>query len=414
MANVIKNIEDAGTVIAKGVAAMVSNELQFCKRIKKVPASEFEGSNGFGAGTTIKRTKPPRFIPTENTDFDITSNIQDIKEQESSLVLDVAKTVAYEVTSLELATDIDIANLMERAGKPAASSIAQFVEKKMIEKATDAVYNAVGTPGSSVFDTDLILSAREKMSKFLCPLDQQRYFLGDSTTMRSAVNARKGLFQSAEKISDQYEKGVVGVADGFTWLENELLNLHTNGNDVVFEVRTTVSTEGQSTLVVEGLTTTTGTVKKGTVFTIDTVYAVDPITKESRNFLQQFTVTADATADGSGYATLSISPAIYTSASGGLQNVDSFPADGDAITPVGAASGAYTQGLAFHKEAFEMVSVPLILPKNVEIAKQVTEDGITIAYIRFFDGKTRKMIDRFDFLGGIHAPRPEWACRLYA
>jgi hypothetical protein len=414
MANVIKNIEDAGTAIAKGVAAQVASQLQFCKKITKVPASEFDGSNGFKAGTKIKRVLPPRFIPSENTDFDITSQIRDIKEEESSLTLDVAKTVAYEVTTYEIATDIAVANLMERAGKPAASAIAQFVEKKMLEKATDAVANAVGTPGSTVFDTDLILSAKEKMSKYLCPLDDERFFLGDSTTMRSAVNARKGQFNNSRNIGDAFVKGSYGEADGFTWLENELLNLHTNGNDVVFEVRTTVSTEGQATLVVEALTTTTGTVKKGTVFTIADVYAVDPITKETRPFLQQFTVLEDETADGSGYATLDVSPAFYTSASGGLQNISAFPVDGAAIVPMGAASTGYTQGLAFHKSAFEMVSVPLILPSSTEIAKQVTEDGITIAYIRFFDGKTRKMVDRFDFLGGIHAPRKEWACRLYA
>ena len=106
---------------------------------------------------------------------------------------------------------------------------------------------------------------------------------------------------------------MIGRADGFDWYESELVPQHTNGNDVSFEVRTTVSTEGQATLVVEGLTTTTGTVTKGTVFTIDTVNAVHPITKADTGRLQEFVVTADATADGSGYATLSISPAFYTS-----------------------------------------------------------------------------------------------------
>ncbi|NIQ07202.1 MAG: hypothetical protein GWO20_16175, partial [Candidatus Korarchaeota archaeon] len=94
------------------------------------------------------------------------------------------------------------------------------------------------------------------------------------------VNSRKGLFQSSEEISRQYKSGAMGMADGFTFLRNNLLNIHTNGNDVAFEVRTTVSTEGSTSLVVEGLTTTTGTVKKGTVFTVAGVNKCHPVTKD--------------------------------------------------------------------------------------------------------------------------------------
>jgi hypothetical protein len=129
--------------------------------------------------------------------------------------------------------------------------------------------------------------------------------------------------------------------------------------------------------------------------------------------LQQFTVTADATADGSGYATLSISPAIYTSASGGLQNVTAFPADGDAITPVGTASGSSVQNLVYHKSAFRMASVPLILPTgSVDMAAQETYEGVTIRVVSQYDIFTDQSIMRFDFLGGLAQVRPEWSVRL--
>jgi hypothetical protein len=257
-----------------------------------------------------------------------------------------------------------------------------------------------------------MLASRALLNKNLCPKDDNRYLLLDSDAGASAVDARKGLFQDSGEISKQYKMGVVGVADGFKWLENELLPVHTNGNDVAFEVRTTVSTQGQSTLVVEGLTTTTGTVKKGTVFTVAGVYAVHPQTKVTQSRLQQFVVTADATADGSGYATLSISPAMYTT--GTLQNIASFPQDGNAITPIGSASTGYLQNLAFHKSAFRMVSVPLVMPTNAEFAAQETVDGMTVAIVRDWDQLTRKMVTRLDFLGGLAAVRPEFACRITA
>lgn len=411
MANTFITSQNAPGIIAKMAAEMLKDELQFCKSIAKAPEEDYNGKNGYGAGNTIFISKPPRYIP-QNT-FDITSSIQDIVEEKTPLTLDVISTVGVDIDTLEFATEIELKNTMERVIKPAISSIAQDVETQFIEKSTDATYNLVGTAGSTTFDTDTILSAREKMNQYLCPKDNERYFLFDSAAGRKAVNERKGLFQSSEEISKQYKSGLIGIADGFMWLENELLSSHLNGNDVTFEVSTTVTTEGSTSLVVEGLTATTGTVTKGTVFTVDTVFAVHPITKRAYNFLQSFVVTADVTADGAGLATLAVSPAMYTAASNGLQNITAFPADGDTCNVLtGTASTAYTQNLAFHKEAFRMVSVPLVMPTKAEFAAQATEDGITVAIVRDWDQLTRKMVTRLDFLGGIAAVREEWACRI--
>ena len=410
MANTFNQMKDAPGVIAKAAARILSDELQFCRTIDKVPAAEYKGKNGYSAGDTIQISKPARFIP--QTAFDITSSKQNITEEKVSLALDTISTVGVEIDSLEFATEVQVKEIIKRVIKPAVQAIAQNVESRFLTLASDATYNSVGVAGSNVFDTDTILAAKEKMNKYLCPKDDNRYFLSDSTAGRKAVNARKGLFQSSDEISKQYKKGFIGIADGFNWMENELLNTHTNGNDVIFEVRTTSTVEGATTLVVEGLTTTTGTVKKGTTFTIGAVNAVNPITKTAYPLLQQFTVTADATADGSGYATLSISPALYTSASAGLQNIDAFPVDGAACTPVGAASTAYTQNMAYHKEAFRMVSVPLIMPTKAEFAAQDSYEGINVAIVRDFDVNKRSMVTRLDFLGGLVAVRPEWACKV--
>ena len=216
----------------------------------------------------------------------------------------------------------------ERILKPAMIALAHAIEADIIERASDAIYNTVGTPGSTVFDTAQMLQAKDDLNRNLAPMGDRKALL-NTTAMSSAVNARKGLFQSSEEIQKQYKMGYMGTADGFDYLENQLLNTHTNGTDVTFEVSTTVSSEGATSLVVEGLTATTGTVTKGTTFTIDTVNMVHPQTKDDMGVLQKFVVTADATADGSGIATLSISPAIYTSASGGLQNVTAVPPDRD-------------------------------------------------------------------------------------
>lgn len=411
MANVINNMADAPGVIAKLAAEMLANKVQFCKTIDQADKSDYDGKNGYQAGDTIQISKPARFIPS--TAADVTSSIQDIVEEKTSLTLDTRRVVPVQLNSAEVFTDLGLKSWTKRVLDPAVSSIAQHVDAAFLEKAVDGTYNAVGTAGSETFVTDTILQAGQKIDENSCPDMDNRFLLLNPKANRLAVDARKGLFNSSTAIGDQYIKGRMGEADGFEFYGSNLLPTHTNGNDVSFEVSTTVSVEGQNTLVVEGLTTTTGTVTKGTVFTIDTVFAVDPITKTVLDTLQQFVVTADATANGSGVATLSISPAIYTSASGGLQNVSAFPVDGDTCNPVGSASTGYRQNLAYHKSAFRMVSVPLMLPNDAHMAAQETVDGLTIRAWMASDILTDTMTLRLDFLGGLALTRPEWACRIY-
>lgn len=401
-------------ILSAMAAEQFVNETPFCQSISKEADETWEGkAKQYKAGDTIYINVPARTIPTSNRD--ITSDIQDHKETTIPLVLDIDRVIATDLTAEQLTTDVDPAKVYARFLRDQVSTMAQYVEQEMVKRATQATYNSVGTAGSNSFDIATILSARTKMNKFLCPKDAMRTLLIDSDAGAAAIDARKGLFQSSSEIKKQYENGVIGRADGFDWRESEILYNHTNGTgDHTFEVRTTVSTEGATSLVVEGLTANTGTITKGTVFEIATVKAVNPITKEVYNFNQQFTVTADATADASGYATLSISPAIYTSASGGLQNVDSFPADGDAITPVGAVSTSYLQSLAYHKQAFRMASVPLAMPTNQEFAQKISKNGMTMTLVRGYDIRTTQFITRLDFLGGITPVRPEWACRLTA
>jgi len=409
MTNVINNVKDVGSIISKMAAGMLEDEFQFIKTIDKEDVSSFGQTNGYNNGDTININKPARF--TVGSTVDVTSGIQDVTEEKVPLVLDQRAVIAIELLSSEIATDLSLKSWANRILKPAMSSMATNIESSVLTTAKNAVYQSVGTGGSTVFDTDTMLSAREKLKKSLAP-SGDLYALLDSTAVRSAVNARKGLFQDTTEVSKQYKQGAMGRSDGFTFLENNLLPTQTNGNDIVFEVRTTVSVQGSTSLVVEALTTTTGTVTAGTVFTVAGVYSVHPITKISTGQLQQFVSTTSVTADGSGYATLVVSPAMYTT--GTLKNIASFPTDGDAITPVGGVSSAYTQSIAYAPSAFRFVSVPLVMPNGVDMASQSTVNGITVRAVQDYTIYTDKMVLRLDVLYGFAAVRPEWACRITA
>lgn len=409
MTNDVSTVQSRGVIIAKMAAGFLSDHVQFVKSIDKADPTDFDGKNGYKSGDTIGIDIPSQF--TSGTSADITSSIQDVIETKVNLTVDNQYNVPIAFTSAEIATDLGLKSWAKRILEPAMITLSNDIEGACIAQAVNATANFVGTPGSTVFDTDTILSAGQKIDEAACSDYDNRFVLLNPNANRSAVNARKGLFQQSDEIAKQYKNGAMGRADGFTFLRNNLLPTHTNGNDVSFEVRTTVSVEGQSTLVVEGLTTTTGTVTKGTVFTIDTVYDVHPVTKDTLATLKQFTVTADATADGSGYATLSISPALYST--GSQQNISAFPADGDTCNvATGSASTGYAQNLAFHKSAFRFVSLPLIQPDGVDMVAQETVDGITVRIVRAYDILKDRMVLRADVLWGLANVRPSWACRI--
>ena len=333
MANTFNNIQDAPGIIAKAAAQTLKDNMVFCSTIDQADASDFDGKNGYKAGDTIQTSIPARYVP--QTTFDITSSIQDSVEEKASLTLDTISTVGMEINSFEFATDVELKNTIKRFVIPAAESIAQDVEQRFLNKATDATYNSVGTAGSNTFNVSDVLAGRTKLNQNLAPRSD-RSFLLNSASGAAATDARKGLFQSSEQIKEQYEMGMIGRADGFDWYENELISTHANGADVTgVAVNDASVAEGASTLTIDGAS---AAITVGTVFTIAGVNMVHPITKEDTGILQQFVATTSST------TSIGISPSIYAG-SNGLQNVTALPADNAALVFVGPASTALAQPL---------------------------------------------------------------------
>lgn len=410
MANTINNVSDLGKVIAKIAAGMLADKTQFLKNIDKEDSSSFDQVNGYNVGQQIMINKPARFVPSQSAD--ITSTIQDVVEEKTTLTLNNRQVIPVALTSAEIQNTLRLKDWTKRILDPAVSSIAQTIESNFLQLAVNSTYNAVGSPGSTIFDTDTVLSAREKLMKNLVPANGKLKILLDSTAMRSAVNARKGLFNNTSEVGKQYIDGEMGQSDGFTFLENNLVPNHVRGTQTATGATvTTTSAEGATTLALTG--TSGGTLLVGDVFTIANVFMVHPITKVPTAILQQFVVTANNTASGTAYTGVAISPAIYAG-SNGLQNVNSLPQSGAAVTFVQANGTSSVQNIAFHKSAFRFASVPLMKPDGAHMVGQETVDGMTLRVWMDANVLTDKMIMRIDFLGGFAAVRPEWACRLGA
>jgi hypothetical protein len=147
MTQTINNVKDVGSVIAKLAAGMLADKCQFVKSIDKEPASSFGQVNGYNVGDTITISKPARFIPTSTAD--ITSTIQEVVEEKTTLALDTRKIVGINLTSAEIQNTLALKDWTNRVLDPAVSSIAQGVESSFLTVAKNSVANLVGTAGST-------------------------------------------------------------------------------------------------------------------------------------------------------------------------------------------------------------------------------------------------------------------------
>jgi hypothetical protein len=148
------------------------------------------------------------------------------------------------------------------------------------------------------------------------------------------------------------------------------------------------------------------TIKQGEVFTIPGVFAYDNRKQAAVTpaRLQQFTVVADAVADGAGLATLVIFPAMIVPGSGAGDNINintahatvtAAPANLAVLTFMGAASATLSPRLLLQKQAINVNTVPLIMPASgTAMRRRLTKVPISV-----------RMWQHSDFYTGAHGVR---------
>ncbi len=262
-----------------------------------------------------------------------------------------------------------------------------------------------------------VMNGGVKLSQGLAP-NGDRHLLLDSVAMAAVVASVSAYFHRASEVERAFSEGFMGQAAGMKWWESEMTPRHTNGTrDDTTPVVDTTSGIVSGTAVITMTAFGDGlTYKKGDIFTVADVFAVNPETKAQYDHLQQWVVTADETETGTGDMSPAVSPTPITS--GAKQNISIVSAaSGKLVINLtaggsGAASLVSTQDLAYHRDAFTFVSADLEMPRGVDFAAREVFDGISLRIVREYDITNDKFPCRFDVLFGYKTIRPEWACRV--
>jgi hypothetical protein len=394
------------TIIAKEALFQLSNNLVMGRNVVRTYKNEF-----VKIGDTVTIRKPVKFRTKDGATLDSVN----VVERSLTQQIDKRKHVAWPFTSQELTLNIDM--FSERYVKPAMIALSNIMDEDGCAKYKD-IYNLVGTPGTTPSTLRVLSDARTRLNKEAVPMEMRHCVLDPDAEGAFLTGDLKGLF-SQQIISDVIERGKLGGYLGFDFDMDQNIQTHTTGafTSGATPLMNGATAEGATSIVTDGWDAGNNTVKQGDVFTIANVYAVNPVSGVSTGELRQFVATADATSAG-GAMTISVSPAIYSSAAGEdnlpYQTVDAVPANDAALTFVGTESTNYNQNMAFHTNAFSLVTVPLVVPDSVSWGAMEADPqtGLAIRVLKDYDVTNDQEYIRFDIMYGWKTIYPELACRI--
>ena len=388
----------------------LDNALVMGKLVNRDYESEF--AKPMKGGDTIYIRRPIRGTVRSGATYSAQDNI------EGKFGLTVATQIGADIDMTSVDLTMKVEDFGERYLKPRMIRLANEIDLSCHSELYKNTWNWVGTPGQVINSHSDYAKGPKRLDQLAVPTDSRAGVM-DPDDYWDTVSSISGLYIQ-NKANTALEEAKLGRFARTDTYMSQNIKKHTvgalggtplvNGGSQT-STYTDVKDTNQQTLNIDGATNSvTGWAKQGDVFTIAGVFAVNPVTKETQAFLQQFVVKADANSNGSGAVALTISPAIITS--GAYQTVSAAPADNAAITWLGSASTAYPQNLVFHPDALTLAVVPLIKPDGAVRCEQRSYKGINMRLITGYDINNDLSMWRFDILYGVKALMPELACRV--
>jgi hypothetical protein len=398
-----------GMVTREALRVLVNN-LTGAKHVNREYDEKF-GVEGAKIGTVLNIRRPPRYL----TALGQALVIEDATETSVPLVLNTQRHLGLAFTSQDLALSID--DFSKRFVRPGIATLANFIDFDVLGQYLN-VFNEIGTPGTVPNLALTYLQAGQRLSEMAAPLEDRVLII--SPGMNAViVDALKGLFQSSERIREQYEKGMMGEGLGFDWYLDQNVRVQTVGTYTGSTPVVNGAGQVGSSIVTGGWAVSTQILNIGDIITFAGVFAVNPQNRQATQSLAQWVVTANVVSSGGGAATIPISgPSGNGLITGGpFQNASASPANNAAISVQGASgTGPTSRALAYHPDAFTLGMADLVLPGGVDIAERASskELAASLRLLRAYDINQDRFPFRADVLYGVATLYPELACRVTA
>lgn len=402
-------------IIMKECLRLLKNELVVIKRANRNYESGFAKK-----GQTINIELPKRHKAGEGRSLTISPMV----DRTIPLTMDSQFHVGLQFNSID--RTLSIRKFAEKHLSSAITQIAHKVDRKAVETAVLGSFFGSGTPGVAV-DADAFIDARGYMTKIGHPSDNMSSVILDPLDA-SAIRKDLKTQYNDSMVKTAIERAQCGPLAGSPSFETAQMVAHTVGDHGGTPLVAGASQTGATLTIDGGTNSTTGFLKKGDVFTIAGVFEVNPQSYQTTGRLQRFVVTADVDTNGSGAASIPISPAINdgtnttvdgdgnTVSLAAYQNVTAAPADNAPLTIVGTANETYRQSLFMHKDALTMACVDIEIPRSAPVGERVSDpdSGLSMLMTANYDVQEMEETYRIDILCGYLLAYPELCHRVWS
>ncbi|MCC6800411.1 MAG: hypothetical protein IT325_09850 [Anaerolineae bacterium] len=398
---------------------VLENELTFSSQVNREYDDRF-AVDGAKIGDTANIRRPPRFIGT----FGPNLNVEDINETSVPVTLANQFHVDFQMTTKDRLLSMD--NFRERVIQPAVATIANKIDLYGLIQMRDQTANSVGVAGTPPSGLITYLQAAAYLDSEAAPRDGRRAVVIEPWTSAAIVDSLKGLFVPAEKLSNQFQRGLMGRdSAGMNWFMDQNVITHTYGAWATTAGTLTMSGANQGLATgwasTSTLTLTTNqalTLQKGDTFQIAGVFAVNPQSRQSYRQLRHFVVQQAVTV-ASGAFQVTVSPALIYG--GQFQNVTSSPTATAAIQPFSLATGTANavvspQNALFHRNAVTLAMADLPLPRGVNMSGRASskEAGLSLRIVEQYTINNDALPCRIDSLWGWAPLYSELGARIAA
>lgn len=409
------------TEYAKVMLLLLKNALVIGRLVNGQFKDEVTDENGL----IVNIKRPPLFVAQDGEAL----TLQSVINGSVPVTVDQYKNVHIDVGDLEYIQSYN--QLVEdETMKSAASELAHTIDGSIHDLLVE-INSEVGTPGNTIGSSLEFNKGHTQLMDQSVPNSDLRSVVSfsDGEEIRGALVGTniQGINRSA---LERTRIPVISEIDLFATnnIRSKTAGTRVATNGLVdgagqnVNYRDVANTNQQSFII--DTIGATETVKRGDIFTIAGVFAVNPRSRQVLPKLKQFVVLADGVAS-SGEVTMTISPPIIvggtsdgvgaspTLVNTAFQTCSAIPADGAAIV-FHTAPGTVTPIRAiFHKRAISLVSARLRTPfSDTSSFISDPQTGIGIRYWRGSDITTGRHIHRWDTVYGVDFLQRELAVRV--
>lgn len=390
-------------IITKETLVILENNLVAANRVNRKFENQFVK---IGASLTIR--KPNQFSVSNGPAL----QVQDIAEPSVSITINNQKHVDFQFTSQDLTLTVE--EFSERYLKPGMASLANQVDFDVLTN-TLAVSNYVGAPTvtPATFSSSVQLVG-QRMDENLTPQDNRTLVYNPAAYWATANGLVNSFVMPTAK--EALVKGYLATIGNFEVYMDQNIQRGTvtahNTSVTMITNSTAAGVVGTGTTLSMYGGTATETIQIGEVFTVAGVNNVNDQSGISTGTLKNFVVTATSTPTASVWA-ITFSPAIVTS--GPYKNVSANINSSQTVTWLTGTTTAQTgsvQNIAFTRDAFGLVMVPMEIPQGVDFAARETYRNISMRVIRAYDVNNDVFPTRVDILYGTTLYYDQLAVRL--